>query len=483
MSVLGCGTRLTCQGALPAYRLDHGYVPPEELQGYTLIITSFTYITKEYERLQKFLKARQEYDAGTSLIRPKPPRLALLTGLLTPEKNRRLGNYLILDEAHTVKNIYGSTYAAIRELRECYTACLILTATPFDNSWVDAFALFGLLRGHPIKSLHRMREAFSGTYRKRIPNYDAVPEGKYLDRIQQMMQAVTVVRPNCNDLPELKEYILQFTLSEEEAEKSNRAFEGFGVSEDSKRRGPASGTNVTKLTSLIKAEQLSYHPKLLEVAGLERVALKKSLAGNDEEDDPIDDHELRFLDQWRDELSRRNTWESPRINVILDQVHKNLKSRPDDGILILDESVYFLDIVEIAIGTLRPPVPCFRIDGRVGVAQRDIIKTKFENQYGPRVMLSNRHIAGQGLNFQTAANILIRCGPFWRSSWEIQANGRIHRHGQKKPMKIYEIQETSIDVERYKIKVRDRNGAVNASIMNPITIADEAPLESPRSIR
>lgn len=471
------------QGALPVLHLQEGYCPPNKLARYKLVVTSFAYVTSEYLKLQRFLKDLHAFDSGTNLIKPQRPDLTLLSNYMRPETAPALGNYLIIDEAHALKDVYGPTFAAVTELRESFRSCLLLTPTPLDNSWVDACALFSLLRGQPINSLHRMREAFSTTYSRRLPNYDAVPEGKYRTRMIQMMDAVTLRRPGTAKLPDLTHYTVEFTMPRSHVSASNRAFEGFAASIDGiNGKGPGTKTDQHKLTSLIKAEHMAYHPLLVEIIGLERDSLVRTLAGEDFEDAELEGEDLEQWREWRYRIRKGENWRSPRVDTIVNLALDNLEDQPDDGILIIDESIYFLDILEVAFANSTSTVDIFRYDGRQTPDGRQKTLEEFKNVSGPRIMLASRHTGGQGLNLHKAANVLIRCGPWWRSSWEMQADGRIKRFGQEKAMTVYELRAVDVDVERYKADVRDLNRAINDGIMEPITRADDDELDGRRRI-
>jgi SNF2 family DNA or RNA helicase len=106
---------------------------------------------------------------------------------------------------------------------------------------------------------------------------------------------------------------------------------------------------------------------------------------------------------------------------------------PDHTIVIIDESVFFLDILTVAIRRDLPishqVVLVLRYDRRSSIDERDAVMARFIAAEGARVLLASRATGVQGLNLQSV-NALIRCGPWWKVSWEQQAEGRIHRYGQ-----------------------------------------------------
>jgi SNF2 family DNA or RNA helicase len=157
------------------------------------------------------------------------------------------------------------------------------------------------------------------------------------------------------------------------------------------------------------------------------------------------------------------------VDVIIDIVNTTRDRSPGDAILVLDESVFFLNILEAALNGMHEPVDVFRFDGGHDPAERHQIMQAFATASGTRVMLATRGAGGQGLNVQ-CANVVVRCGPWWKSSWEEQALARSYRPGQTKPVWLYEISAKSCRVETYKRKVRGQKSKVNTSIMGLLTL-------------
>jgi hypothetical protein len=121
-----------------------------------------------------------------------------------------------------------------------------------------------------------------------------------------------------------------------------------------------------------------------------------------------------------------------------------LNNHTDDAFIIMDESVFFLDIVPVAIRKSFPidennpdgdttdggdipvdgKIPVFRYDGRSTPDDREAILKQFNMTTGPRVLLASLGTGGQGLNLQIA-DVPIRCGPWWKVPWEEQALGKV----------------------------------------------------------
>lgn len=156
-------------------------------------------------------------------------------------------------------------------------------------------------------------------------------------------------------------------------------------------------------------------------------------------------------------------------------ITQHLDANPDDAMVIMDESVFFLDIVQVAISksfSANGDKSIFRYDGRVSTDEREAVLGRFNTATGPRFLLASRGTGCQGLNLQSA-NVLIRCGPWLRVSWEQQAQGRIYRFGQGKPTFVYELSDKCCKFDKCLRTVRDRKDRVINRILDAITYDDD----------
>jgi hypothetical protein len=85
----------------------------------------------------------------------------------------------------------------------------------------------------------------------------------------------------------------------------------------------------------------------------------------------------------------------------------------------------------------------------------------------PHALLVSRGTGSQGLNVQFA-NVVIRCGPWWKNAWEEQAAGRVHRPRQRKLTFVYELRAQDCAVGKNEMGVQDKN-RVNTRILSAIT--------------
>ncbi|KAF5600417.1 global transactivator [Fusarium pseudoanthophilum] len=193
-------SRCLTQDQMPAICLVGEALRPTDLWKYKVVVTSYHYLCAEVTRRHKFLTGIADYKKGIITQPPKRPMLVLLSGIHKQEPRKPMGEWLILDEAHTVKNHQSRTYHAVSELREQFNACLMMTATPLGEPSTELYALLSMLKGHPITSFL----LFNAAFRQSSDSGSTEPEKIHKQRCTQLLDACSLQLPRDQD-PEHEE--------------------------------------------------------------------------------------------------------------------------------------------------------------------------------------------------------------------------------------------------------------------------------------
>ncbi|EWG45972.1 hypothetical protein FVEG_06600 [Fusarium verticillioides 7600] len=327
------------QDQMPAVCLVGDALCPTDLWKYKVVVTTYTYVSAEVIRTRKFLSGIDDYTKGIITQPPRRPMLVLLSGIHEQEPRKPIGEWLILDEAHAIKNHRSCTYHAVSALREQFNACLMMTATPLDNTWTDLYALISMLKGHPITSFL----LFNAAFRRTLDSGATEPEGLHKQRYIQLLDACSLQRPRSAIIdsypPFENRQVIKFPLAPEDRRLSNESFQLFKKfwRPDSKTAG---------LKHLVAAHQYSYHPVLVELK-LEKHAFELAMRQNQALDviEQGDEAAADQLVKWRERLEADENWLSHRVEMILDIIYRHQDRFPDHSFLIMDESVYLLDIL------------------------------------------------------------------------------------------------------------------------------------------
>ncbi|KAF5599308.1 global transactivator [Fusarium pseudocircinatum] len=170
---------------------------------------------------------------------------------------------------------------------------------------------------------------------------------------------------------------------------------------------------------LIEAQQHAYHPMLVQLKLAHR-GLMESVA------------------EWCRQLGKGDNSLSRRVEAILDTIQEHLDLRPDDSFIIVDESVWFLDIVAIALKKTYHPVAHDTYNGRLDTVQRHLTIKKVDQAMPLHTLLASRGTGSQGLDMQFA-NIVIDADL-----------------GQQKHTFIHELRAQGCAVEKYAMEIRDK---------------------------
>ena len=79
---------------------------------------------------------------------------------------------------------------------------------------------------------------------------------------------------------------------------------------------------------------------------------------------------------------------------------------------------------------------CHRLDGKTPNEKRMTIVDDFNNSETSFCFIMTTKVGGLGLNL-TSASIVVVFDPNWNVSWDLQAQDRVYRIGQKKETKIF----------------------------------------------
>ncbi|KAF4499407.1 global transactivator [Fusarium agapanthi] len=305
----------------------------------------------------------------------------------------------------------------------------------------DGYARPSLLEGHPITDFIILQKTFKELGEMAHRHHT----GKHLTRCLQMLDAASFLNTIStlqDRLPHRTGIVLRFALAS-----------------DDRRKSEEESWNTVNLcfgegwSHLIEGQQGAYHPMLVQLK-LAHKGLMKSMRQEDIGDAIPDDADAQALAQvagWCQHLEQGDHSLSRRVQAILDIVRQHLDFRPDGSFIIVDESVWFLDIVAIALKKTYHPVGHDTYNGRLDTVQRHLTIKKVTQVTPPHTLLASRGAGGQGLNMQFA-NVVILCGPWWKKEWEQQAAGRVHRPGQQKLTFIYELRAHNFALGKYKME-------------------------------
>ncbi|ALO35306.1 helicase SNF2 [Colwellia sp. MT41] len=312
--------------------------------------------------------------------------------------------YLILDEAHYIKNPKTKLYQAFMSLKAQHKLCL--TGTPMENHLGEFWAQFNFL----LPGFLGGQRQFTKLFRTPIEKHGELERKQILNqRIKPFILRRTKDKI-ATELPSKTIIIQTLRIEGKQAE----LYESVRLAMDSRLKDIIAEKGLKRsqievLDALLKLRQVCNHPKLLSLKGAKKI----------------------------------------NKSAKLDYLMETLPEQIDEGrrILIFSQFTSMLALIEIEL--VAANIGFVKLTG--ATTKRQEVVDKFQRGDVPVFLISLR-AGGVGLNL-TAADTVIHFDPWWNPAVENQATDRAYRIGQDKPVFVYKyIIENSIEEKILKIQ-------------------------------
>ncbi|MEQ1569809.1 MAG: DEAD/DEAH box helicase [Myxococcota bacterium] len=316
----------------------------------------------------------------------------------------RRWSWVVLDEAHQVKNPASRGARAVRRLDARHR--LALTGTPLENDLTELWSLFTFL----APGLLGRRTAFHARYGRR-------PSGAALDELRERIAPLTLRRTKAEVAPELPprtEVTLRVPLSDAE----RRLYDAVRNTVREQLTSDAPDRARRFLDGLTRLRQACCHPQLLPFPEARRVR------------------------------------GSSKLVALLERLEQVLAS--GERALVFSQWVALLDRVSEALD--ERAIAHLRLQG--DTVDRGAVVRGFQAADGPPVLLVSLKAGGTGLNL-TAATVVFHLDPWWNPAAEDQATDRAHRIGQHHPVTVIRLVAADT-VEDHVLALQQRKRALFA---------------------
>jgi len=305
--------------------------------------------------------------------------------------------YLILDEAHYIKNTKTKLYKAFLDLKAQHKLCL--TGTPMENHLGEFWAQFNFL----LPGFLGGQKQFTKLFRTPIEKHGEQERKALLNqRIKPFILRRTKEKI-AKELPAKTEIIQKLRIEGKQAE----LYETVRLAMDERLKDVIASKGLKRsqieiLDALLKLRQVCNHPKLLKLKGA------------------------------------KNINQSAKLDYLMDTLPEQIEE--GRRVLIFSQFTSMLALIEDAL--TEENIDYVKLTG--STTNRQAVVDKFQQGDVPVFLISLR-AGGVGLNL-TAADTVIHFDPWWNPAVENQATDRAHRIGQDKPVFVYKlIIENSIE--------------------------------------
>ncbi|GMI37714.1 hypothetical protein TrRE_jg13380, partial [Triparma retinervis] len=349
-------------------------------------------------------------------------------------------NYLVIDEAHRIKNENSSLSKAVRQLNTSHR--MLITGTPLQNNLHELWALLNFLLPDIFGNSEMFDEWFS---------LDGGEEAqtnviKKLHTVLKPFMLRRVKKDVAHALPPKKETKLFIGLTDMQVQYYTKILKKESVELNS-IGGPAK----TALQNvLMQLRKVCNHPYLFTGA---------------EPGPPYSDGP--------------HLWENAGKMQLLNKLLIKLKQQ-GSRVLIFSQMTRVLDILEDYMNFVGHEY-C-RIDGNTDGDERDEQMNEFnEDNSSKFCFLLSTRAGGLGINLQTA-DIVILYDSDWNPQVDLQAMDRAHRIGQKKPVQVFRF-VTEGSVEEKITECADRKLFLDAAVIQQGRLAEKSNMDKDEMMR
>lgn len=299
-------------------------------------------------------------------------------------------HFVVLDEAHTIKNTSSQVTKVAYRIDARHRLCL--SGTPIENNLGELWSQFHFLMPGFLGS----EESFNRCFRAPIEKHrDEGLRKRLAERVAPLMLRRTKSLV-AHDLPPKTEIVRTVDLHPKQVElyEAVRAAVSREVHDEISRLG-VEKSKLLVLDALLKLRQVCNHPKLLKLP----------------------------------------TAQKARSSAKMDLVMEWVPSMVREGrrILIFSQFTEMLAIIEDALR--KEGIKFQTLTGQS--KDRGKLCDDFQAGKVPVFLISLR-AGGTGLNL-TAADTVIHFDPWWNPALEAQATDRAYRIGQKNPVFVYKL--------------------------------------------
>ena len=341
--------------------------------------------------------------------------------LETAALTRFAWNYLVIDEAHRLKNEASTFSKTVRGFHTKHR--LLLTGTPLQNNLHELWALLNFLLPDIFSDADQFDEWFN------LDIDDDDQKKSMISTLHKILRPFMLRRLKVDvatNLPPKAETLLMVGLSGIQKQLYKklliRDIDSLVVGDNVTKKG--SRTSI--LNIIMQLRKCCGHPYLFE--GIEDRSLN-----------PMGEHVIQNCGKM----------------VLVDKLLKRLQEK-GHRVLIFTQMTRILDILEDVM-VIRGYKYC-RIDGNTTHDVREDSIDAYNAEGSEKfVFLLSTRAGGLGINLQTADTVILYDSD-WNPQADLQAQDRAHRIGQKKPVQIYRlVTENTIEekiVERAQQKLK-----------------------------
>ena len=378
--------------------------------------------------------------AGSEAWEKFPLLIASLATARRAENRARLAqipfDLVVLDEAHHLKNRNSASWKFVNELQRKYI--VLLTATPVENNLDELYNLITLLKPGQLKTPREFRKQFVVSGDPRLPKN----RGQLRELLGDVMVRHTRNQVNIN-LPPRQANTVRLNLSNEEAEFYKAVSDCVRgllapLNQSAPEENPVEKESAIRQTDrfalLTLQREIGSSPKAAE-------ATLRSLGAR-----ITNEESRRQLISLAERSTQIRSWAKAEA---LEKLLKTILRDPTEKVIIFTHFRRTLE--KLAELLRRMDVDFVQYHGEMDMPSKNQAIADFESRAS---ILLSTEAAGEGRNLQFCRTMINFDIP-WNPMRIEQRVGRIHRIGQTRDVRIYNLSARGT-VEDYLLEILDQ---------------------------
>ncbi|CAL1407082.1 unnamed protein product [Linum trigynum] len=166
---------------------------------------------------------------------------------------------------------------------------------------------------------------------------------------------------------------------------------------------------------------------------------------------------------------------STKIEALREEIRDMVERDGSAKGIVFSQFTSFLDLIHYSL--IKSGVNCVQLVGSMTLSQRDAAIKKFTDDPDCKIFLMSLKAGGVALNLTVASNVFLM-DPWWNPAVERQAQDRIHRIGQYKPIRIVRfiientVEERILQLQEKKELVFEGTVGGSSEALGKLTEAD-----------
>ncbi|KAM0885736.1 hypothetical protein ACQ4PT_030142 [Festuca glaucescens] len=381
------------------------------------------------------------------------------------EEEGKMWNYVILDEAHLIKNPKAQRSQCLLEIPCVHR--IAISGTPIQNNLKEMWSILSFCCPEVLPDKDEFRERYE------LPIYEgndrsASSQAKDIgsnvakelrERIKpyflrRMKSEVSLETGLTGDkqLPKKNELVIWLKLTDRQRQLYKAFLKCELVHLAASRGNPLAAITVLK--------KICDHPQLVakrdaehSLEGMDGILNNEEMdmaENNDEEMEMAEKMAMNLADMPHDDEAVEV---GPEVSCKLSFILALLRNLLEEGhhVLIFTQTRKMLNLIQEAI--LLEGYSFLRMDGNTEISQRERTVKDFQEGLGAQIFLLTTKVASLGLTLTKAARVIV-VDPDWNPSTDNQSVDRVYRIGQTKDVIVYRL-ITSATVEEKIYKTQE----------------------------